>query len=118
MAALTTISTKYRIQKRDLAATLETIKRVGFDAAMKLAFDGSILFLEKEPSNPVATTYLAWSINLLADSRATKSDADVKKFLQLHKFYRTLAHKIYWKQRTDGTLGVIKDFMQLTAVKK
>lgn len=107
------ISTRYKIQKKDLAATLDAIKRVGFDEALKLAFNGSLMFLQKEPSNPISTTYLAWSVNLLTDARGAKQEADRDKFYQLSKFYRTLAHRIYWKQRIDGTISVIKDFIQL-----
>lgn len=117
MTALT-ISTKYRIAKRDMAATLETIKKIGYDEALKFAFNGSMGLLDKEPGSPLATTYLAWSVNLLGDSRSTKSDTDKTKFLQLSNFYRTLAHRVYWIQRAAGTIDVIPDFMQLAVVKK
>lgn len=116
--AMTSISNKYKIPKRDLTATLETIKRIGFDEALRLAYDGSILFLQKEPAHPISTTYLAWSDNLLNDARAAKTDAENAKFLQLSKFYRLLAHRIYWMQRTEGSISVIKDFMQLVPVGK
>lgn len=117
MTALT-ISTKYRIAKRDMAATLETIKKIGYDEALKFAFNGSLSLIEKDPGAPIATTYLAWSVNLLGDSRSAKADSDREKCLQLSGFYRTLAHRIYWSQRAAGTIEIIQDFMQLALVKK
>lgn len=114
--AMTSINTKYKIPKRDLAATLETIKRIGFDEALRYAYDGSVLFLQKEPAHPIATTYLAWSGNLLSDARAAKSEPEQEKFFELSKFYRLLSHRIYWMQRAGNTISVIKDFMQLVPV--
>lgn len=113
MQTLSSISHKYKIQKKDLAAALEAIKKMGLDAALKWAFDGTCAKLEKDPDCPLATTYLSWSFNLVSDARACKNEAEAEKFLMLAGFYRTLAHKTYWKQRADGTIEVIKDFLQL-----
>lgn len=113
MMPMSSISHKYKIQKKDLAIALETIKRLGFDAALKWAFDGTCLKLEKDPDCPLATTYLSWSVNLLNDARSTKTEAEEEKLRLLANFYRLLAHKTYWRQRSDGTISAIKDFLQL-----
>src|SRR3990167_716064 len=84
------ISTKYRIAKKALAVMAETIKRVGFEKALRWAVDGSLALLDKEPNAPLATTYLSWSINLLNDSRLAKTDAEAEKLLQLCTLYRML----------------------------
>lgn len=113
MQTMSSISHKYKIQKKDLAVALETIKKLGFEAALKWAFDGSCLKLEKDPDCPLATTYLSWSFNLVNDARAAKTESEAEKLFLLASFYRALAHKTYWKQRADGTISQIKDFLQL-----
>ena len=110
---MSSISHKYKIQKKDLAVALETIKKLGFDPALLWAFNGTCAKLDKDPDCPLATTYLSWSVNLLNDARASKTEQESEKFLLLANFYRTLAHKTYWKQRSDGTISMIKDFIQL-----
>lgn len=117
MQPMSSISHKYKIHKKDLAVALETIKKIGFDAALKWAFDGTCVKLEKDPDCPLATTYLSWSINLVNDARSCKNESESEKFLMLAKFYRTLAHKTYWKQRSEGKIERIKDFLQLVPIK-
>lgn len=118
MQPMSSISHKYKIQKKDLAAALEAIKKMGLEAALKWAFDGTCVKLEKDPDCPLATTYLSWSINLVSDSRAAKSETESDKLLLLAGFYRTLAHRTYWKQRSEGTISTIKDFLQLVPTSK
>lgn len=111
------VSTRYKITKRDLAATWDAIKQIGYDDALDMAFNGTIIAIEKDPNAALATNYLSWSCNLLLDHRGAKDD-EKEKFLILSRFYRTLAHRVYWRQRADGTIGQIGDFIQLVKAKK
>lgn len=107
------INTKYKIQQKDLKSTLEAIDRLGFEGAMSLALEGSLHIVKQEPEATLATTFLAWSHNLMLDARSCKRKGKkYKEFILLARFYRLLAHKIYWKQRLKEEIAPIADFLQ------
>jgi hypothetical protein len=79
---------------------------------LEAAIEGSHILLKQEPDRALPTTFLAWSINLMKDSRKARSKKKAKEFSMLSRFYRILAHKLYWKQREDSSIGFISDFIQ------
>lgn len=106
-------NTKYKIEETEKRRTLEIIDALGFDTALEAAYDKALKILEKNPDVASANIWLAWSYNLTNDGKNTASETEEQQILfSLAKFYRKLAHKIYWHQRKDGSIGYIRDFIQ------
>lgn len=106
------INTKYRIEQRELTATLRTIEQAGYDSAFEMALKVSLEQAAQNPECCLATTYLAWSLNLMLDSRIVDVDWNVEHLLMAAHFYRKLAHKIYWFQRKEDLIAPIGGFIQ------
>lgn len=104
------ISLKYKIPIKDQASTLETIKRLGYSRAFSAAFESARALLDSDQNSTITTTMLSWSHNLLNDAREAEINPD--ELLELSRFYRTLAHKLYWYQRTTDSIAPIGDFLQ------
>lgn len=83
---------------------------MGFDRALEVALEGSKRVVSEDPTSALPTTFLAWSSNLTADAKKGK---DKEKYELAARFYRKLAHQLYWNQRALGKIGYISDFIQL-----
>lgn len=94
---------------------MEAISRLGYDRALSVAFEGSLLAIKEEPETLLPTTFLSWSLNLVDDGRKLRNKSKRSDYLLLAKFYRHLAHKVYWHQRHKGSIGHISDFMQVVS---
>lgn len=105
-------NTKYKIEENEKLRTLEIIDALGFDIALDAAYDKAFKILERNPDVASANIWLAWSYNLNNDGKNTISKEQQQVLFSLAKFYRKLAHKIYWHQRRVGSIGYIKDFIQ------
>lgn len=107
------ISTCYRIQERDQKLTLEIIRSIGFEQALEEAFLKALYLVANTPTSTLATEWLAWSHNLLEDSRKVESDEVANDLRLLASFYRKLAHKVYWYLRKTDQLAEVNDFIRL-----
>lgn len=105
-------NTNYKIEETEKLRTLEIIEALGFDTALDAAYNKALKILEKNPDVASANIWLAWSYNLNNDGKNTKQEDQKQVLFSLAKFYRKLAHRIYWHQRREGSIGYIKDFLQ------
>lgn len=105
-------NTKYKIEETEKVRTLEIIDALGFDTAVDAAYDKALKILERNPDAASANIWLAWSYNLSNEIKPEVSESQIESLLSLSRFYRKLAHKIYWHQRRSGSIGYIKDFIQ------
>lgn len=105
------INLKYKIEDRDSNTTLDIIRALGFEAALDLAYDKAINILDKDSESILSVMLLAWSCNLLADSRKAEA-GEAEKLRQLAYFYRKLAHRVYFYQRAENSIGTIPGFLQ------
>lgn len=105
-------NTKYKIEEDEKRRTLEIIDALGFDVALEAAYNKALKILEKNPDMASANIWLAWSYNLNNDGKRCASAHQQETLFSIAKFYRKLAHKIYWHQRKHGTIGFIRDFLQ------
>lgn len=106
------ISDKYRIRDKEIEITLTTIDKVGFEEAIDEAVQCAIKVLEKDKCSTMATELLAWSHNLLLDSRMASAEKR-EILLMLSHFYRILSHRIYWHLLKKGEIGQINDFLHV-----
>lgn len=105
-------NTKYKIEETEKLRTLEIIDALGFDVASEAAYNKALKILETNPDVASANIWLAWSYNLNNDGKNTTSNEQKQILFSLARFYRKLAHRIYWHQRKEGSIGYIKDFLQ------
>lgn len=106
------ISTSYRIEERDRKLTLEIIKNIGFDDALEEAYSKALYLVANTPTATFATEWLAWSYNLLEDSRKVSSSEVANDLRILSRFYRKLAHKVYWYLRKTEQISDIPAFIR------
>lgn len=85
---------------------------MGFDRALDEAYDKALFLVSNSPESTLATEWLAWSYNLLQDSR-TASDEVAEDLKVLATFYRKLAHKVYWWQRKNGHIADLAEFIRV-----
>ena len=107
------ISTCYRIEERDQNITLGIIRSIGFEEALEEAFKKALYLVANTPTSTLATEWLAWSHNLLEDSRKLESEEVSSDLRLLASFYRKLAHKVYWYLKRTDQLGEMRDFIRL-----
>lgn len=94
--------------------TLEAIELYGFDSALEFAYERAIDILLKTPDSDLAVRLLEWSGSLLDDARKFTSNTEpYAKFMQLSSFYRKLAHRVYWYQRSTYKTGASAGFLQI-----
>lgn len=105
-------NTNYKIEETEKLRTLEIIDALGFDSALEAAYNKALKILEKNPDMASANIWLAWSYNLNNDGKNVVRGEQKEILYSLARFYRKLAHKIYWHQRREGSIGYIKDFIQ------
>jgi hypothetical protein len=101
---------KHKIETEDQERTLLIINDIGFENALKIAFDKVLEIMSKNPDAALATKWLSWSYNLSEDARVATDKKEILLFLA--KFYRRLAHQVYWHQRSLNQIGYIRDFIQ------
>lgn len=106
------INIKYRLEEHHMRRTLNGIRCYGYDGAMNMAFDRALKVLEREPESILCVTLLAWGHNLLIDAREAENNYQAQELKLLAKFYRRLAHKVYWEQHKNGEIGDLKDFIR------
>lgn len=106
------INTKYKIEETHVKKTLDIIKSWGFGPAMDMAYDKALKILEREPESILCVVLLAWSYNLLTDSRAVETKWQANDLRLLSSFYRKVAHKVYWHQLQHNQIGELPDFIQ------
>lgn len=106
------ISKRYRIEEQDQRLTLEIIRSVGFGVALEEAYQKALYLVANNPSSMLATKWLAWSHNLLKDSREATSEQVVNDLVLLASFYRRLAHKTYWFQKSTGQISDLTEFIR------
>ena len=101
------------ISERETRYTLDAISSLGFNIAIDIAYQKAVSIVDSDHSSNVASLWLSWSKNLLADARRYQSSKVLsEECMQLSIFYRKLAHKIYWYQRRLEYIGKIEDFIQ------
>ena len=105
-------NTNYKIEETEKRRTIEIIDALGFEIALTAAYDKALQIVEKNPDVASANIWLAWSYNLNNDGKTSRDYEQQQVLFSLARFYRKLAHKIYWYQRKDGSIGYIKDFIQ------
>lgn len=102
------ISLKYKIEDRHSKTTLNIINSMGKDAAMLLAYNKGVDIVTRCPDSILPIILLAWSFNLLRDSREPGNES----LKALASFYRVLAHRVYFFQRKHDLIAVLPDFIQ------
>ena len=105
-------NTKYKIEETEKRRTQEIIEAMGFSAALDAAYNKALKILEKNCDSASANIWLAWSYNLSNDCKNETNESQREILRMLATFYRKLAHKIYWHQRKNKSIGYIKDFIQ------
>lgn len=103
----------HKIGEKEKSATISIINTIGFDNALEKAYQKALLLVETDPYSTLATTWLSWSENLLYDSRKPEFEKEREELLLLSKFYRFLAHKVYWRLFNAGSIGEINGFIRL-----
>jgi hypothetical protein len=106
------ISKRYRIEEQDQILTLEIIRQIGFESALDEAYNKALYLVSNNPSSMLATKWLAWSHNLIKDSREAGSNQIANDLASLASFYRRLAHKTYWFQRSIGQISELAEFIR------
>lgn len=107
------ISPAYRIEDKSRELTLEIIRNIGFDLALEEAYSKALYLVANSPTSTVATEWLAWSHNLLEDSRKAGPPEEIRDLLTLSSFYRKLAHKVYWYLKKNRQISDMPDFIRL-----
>jgi hypothetical protein len=103
----------FAISKSDTKYTLSAIRDLGFDSALEVAFSKAVSILEKKPDSDMAIKWLSWSTNLLDDARRSSANPPLaEQCYTIAYFYRKLAHKTYWYQRTINKVDFMMDFIQ------
>lgn len=102
------INLKYKIRDRDSQTTSDLIRELGFEQAIQIAYIKGISVTHNEPESILPITLLAWSHNLLLDSRKNSC----AKLLLLSSFYRKLAHMLYAYQRENNMIAEVPGFIQ------
>jgi hypothetical protein len=106
------ISRRYRIEKHDQKLTLEIIRSLGFNKALEKAYSKALYLVANSPTSTLATEWLAWSYNLMDDSRDARNEDVASDLRLLASFYRKLAHKVYWFQRSTGRISDLTEFIR------
>lgn len=106
------IGTSYRIEDKSRDLTLGIIKEIGFDEALDEAYCKALYLVANSPTSTLATEWLAWSHNLLEDSRKVNSTKIADDLRILSLFYRKLAHKTYWYLKRTNQISDIPAFIR------
>lgn len=106
------INLKYKIEEKNSRITLDTIESLGYENAMELAYSKALHILNQDQESILSVMLLAWSHNLLEDSRNASTNLKANEFRILSSFYRKLAHKVYHYERENDTINMIPGFLQ------
>jgi hypothetical protein len=107
------INRKYRIEEKHQKLTLDLIRQIGFDEALDIAYGKALYATANSPQSTMATELLAWSHNLFEDAKTVSTPNVAEELKILSRFYRKLAHKLYWELKRTGQLSDISDFIRL-----
>lgn len=106
------LNTNYRIPNQTLWDLLSALEEMGDFDAFDIAFNKSKDIIETDPESLLITEYFSWSHNLLLDARATEDSNLKERLLAASRFYRKLAHHLYWVAVKAGTVARSPHFLQ------
>jgi len=106
------IKRKYRLEQNEQKLTLDVIRNIGFENALDVAYAKALYLVANDPKSTLATEWLAWSQNLLEESRGVSSKDVASDLALLAMFYRKLSHKVYWYLVKCNQLADMPDFIR------